>query len=129
MENREKGPSGPGKRAAVPRAARYINTAIAIILCGLGIYHYTQPNQAWRSGTIELISTALLLAAAYVITGIPAVLIDIVVAVTLSGLGVRHIIIGGGWKSGAVEELFALLLVTAAALIYKNRSKPTVRQS
>jgi hypothetical protein len=123
MKTREKGPAGPEKSAPVPLAARSINTAIAAVLLGLSAYHYTQPNQAWRSGTAELACAVLLLLAAYVIPGIIAMAVDLVVAVVTTGLGVRHLIHGGGWRSGITELFFALLLVTAAIMLYKNRNK------
>jgi hypothetical protein len=123
VSEKRSGTSSPGKYARAPRAARFINIAIAIILLGISAYHFTQPNQAWRSGTAELISAILLLTAAYYISSMKAVVIDLVFAVVISGLGIRHLIHGGGWVSGTTELLFVVLLVTAANLVYRNRGK------
>jgi hypothetical protein len=112
-----------GKAAHVPRAARFINTAIAIVLCGIGIYHFTQPNEAWRSGTTELVSAMLLFTAAYRVSHVKAMVTNLVVAVVISALGVRHLIYGGGWGSGITELLFAVLLVAAANIIHRDRGK------
>ena len=117
------GPSSSGKCAHIPRAARRINTAIAIVLCGIGLYHLTQPNEAWRSGTIELVSAMLLLTAAYRVSYVKAMVTNIVVAVGISALGVRHLIYGGGWGSGITELLFAVILVAAASMIHRDRGK------
>jgi hypothetical protein len=117
------GPFNSGKSAHVPPAARIINTAIAIVLFGISIYHFTQPNEAWRSGTIELVSAMLLLTAAYRVSYVKAMVTNIVVAVGISALGVRHLIYGGGWGSGITELLFAVLLVTAASMIHRDRGK------
>jgi hypothetical protein len=123
MKTGEKGPSRNEKNAPVPRAARFINTAIAVVLLGLSAYHYTQPDQAWRSGTIELGSAALLIAAVYWLAGVRAMVVNLVIAVAMSVLGVRHLIHGGGWRSGTVELLFVVLLVAAAVIIYRSRRK------
>jgi hypothetical protein len=117
------GPSSAGKYAHVPRAVRFINIAIAIVLFGTSVYHFTQPNEAWRSGTAELISAILLLTAAYHVSHVKGMVIDLVIAVVISGLGIRHLIHGGGWVSGITELLFAVLLVTAANMVYRNRGK------
>jgi hypothetical protein len=117
------GPSNPGKRVHIPRAARRINTSIAIVLCGIGIFHLTQLNDVWRSGTIELVSAILLLAAAYSVSHVKAIIINLVVAAGMSALGVRHLIHGGGWRSGVTELLFAVLLVAAAKMIHRDRGK------
>jgi hypothetical protein len=117
-------PSSSGKCAHVSRAVRFTNTAIAILLLGLSIYHFTQPNEAWRSGTIELVSAMLLLTAAYLVSHVKAMVINLVVAVGISALGVRHMIHGGGWVSGVTELFFfAVLLVAAASMIHRDRGK------
>jgi hypothetical protein len=87
------------------------------------MYHFTQPNEAWRSGTAELISAILLLTAVYYVSYTKAMVINLVIAVVISGLGIRHLIHGGGWASGITELLFAVLLVTAANMVYRNRVK------
>lgn len=85
------------------------------------MYHLTQPNQAWRSGTTELISAILLLIAAYLVSHLKAMVINLIVAVIIFSLGVRHLIYGGGWISGITELLFAALLVAAASMSYRDR--------
>ena len=122
MKSPEKriGPSSSGKCAHIPRAARRINTAIAIVLCGISIYHFTQPNEAWRSGTTELVSAMLLLTAAYRVSHVKAMVTNLVVAVGISALGVRHLIYGGGWASGITELLISGLLVAAASIIHRR---------
>jgi hypothetical protein len=117
------GLSSSGKYARVPRAARFINIAIAIVLFGISAYHFTQPNEAWRSGTAELISALLLLTAAYYIPTVKAMVINLAMAVVITGLGIRHLIHGGGWVSGTTELIFTVLLVTAANLVYRSRRK------
>ena len=113
------GPSSSDKCAHIPLAVRRINTAIAIVLFGISIYHFTQPNEAWRSGTTELVSAILLLTAAYLVSHLKAMVTNLVVAVGISGLGVRHLIHGGGWGSGITELLFAVLLIAVASMIYR----------
>jgi hypothetical protein len=117
------GPSSSSNHTHIPRVVRCINTTIAIVLCGISIYHFTQPNEAWRSGTTELISAFLLLTAAYLVSHVKAMVINLVVAVGISGLGVRHLIHGGGWESGITELFFAVLLVAAVSMIYRDRGK------
>jgi hypothetical protein len=65
----------------------------------------------------------LLLTAAYRVSYVKAMVTNIVVAVGISALGVRHLIYGGGWGSGITELLFAVLLVTAASMIHRDRGK------
>jgi hypothetical protein len=115
------GASGSSKSAHIPRAVSFINTAIAVVLFGISMYHYTQPNEAWRSGTTELIVAILLLTAAYLVSHVIAMVINLMVAIVISGLGVRHLIYGGGWGSGTTELIFAVLLVAAASRIFRNR--------
>jgi hypothetical protein len=110
-------------KSNIPKTARYLNTAMAGILIVLGIYHYTQPNAAWRSGTIESITAVLLLAAAYEVSNKAARVINIVLAGVLLSLGIRHLAIGGGWVSGSIEIVFAALLVFGAAIMYKTTKK------
>ena len=125
MENPKKRivPSNSSKFTHVPRAAMFTNTMIAIVLLGLSIYHFTQPNEAWRSGTIELVSAMLLLTAAYRVSHVKAMVTNLVVAIGISALGIRHLIHGGGWGAGITELLFAILLVAAAIIIHKDRAK------
>jgi uncharacterized membrane protein len=105
----------------VPIPARILNTLIALVLCILGIYHFTQPNQAWRSGTTELTTAALLLVAGYLVSRGKAIVINLVVAVVVMIAGIRHLIHGGGWRSGTAELFFVVLLVVVAVIIYKNK--------
>jgi len=125
MKNIEKSDktSSPGKRAPIPRVAKGINTAIAVVLLGLSIYHYTQPNQAWRSGTTELVCALLLLTAAYLVSHMKAMVINLIVAVPVVALGIRHFISVTGWRSGIAELCFAVLLIIVAYTINKDRSK------
>jgi predicted small integral membrane protein len=108
-------------QGAVPGAAKTINTAIAAVLSGLSIYHYTQPNEAWRSGTMEIASAGLLLLAAYRLSRIKAMVVNLVIALAVTGLGIRHLIHGGGWMSGTAELFFAVLLLVVASMIYRNK--------
>ena len=119
-EERNK-PSGPGKRSRMPGVVRGINTAIALVLGGLSIYHYTQPDQAWRSGTTELVSALALLTAAYLVSHKIAIVINLIVAIPVVSLGIRHLIHGGGWRSGVAELFFAVLLIAAAYIIYRDK--------
>ena len=38
--------SRSGKYDRIPRAAKLIDTVISMVICGIGFYHLTQPNQA-----------------------------------------------------------------------------------
>lgn len=107
-------------KSNIPKTARYLNTAMAVVLLGFGAYHYTQPNAAWRSGTIESITALLLLAAAYAVSPKAAIVINAVLAAVLLALGIRHLAIGGGWVSGSIEMVFTVLLLIAASIIYKK---------
>jgi hypothetical protein len=104
----------------MPKIGRYLNTAMAVVLIILGIYHYTQPNAAWRSGTVESISAIMLLVAAYLVSPVAAIVINSCVAIVIAGFGIRHAVIGGGWVSGSIELLFAALLVTVNVIIFKK---------
>jgi hypothetical protein len=122
----------PGKRAGlstlfkyagVPRVVSLIDTVIALILYVLGIYHLTQPNQAWRSGTTEIVAATLLLIAGYRVSRVIAMIIVLVVAVVLSVIGIRHLIHGGGWRSGIVEVFFTALLIVSAWIIHRDQGR------
>jgi hypothetical protein len=108
---------------SIPKIVKYLNTAMAVILIILGIYHYTQPDAAWRSGTVESISAIMLLMAAYLVSPVAAIVINSCVAAVMAGFGIRHAAIGGGWVSGSIELLFAAILVTVAVIIYRRRQK------
>jgi multisubunit Na+/H+ antiporter MnhB subunit len=114
----------PEKHAGnrLPKIARCINTAMAVVLFILAMYHYTQPNAAWRSGTVESLCAILLLAAAYLVSPLVTAVINAGVAVVMVGFGIRHAVIGGGWVSGSIELLFAAILITIAVVIYKKRT-------
>ena len=114
--------SGSNKHGHIPLVARLIDSMVSIIICGIGIYHLTQPNQAWRSGAIELFCAVLLLIAACRVSCVKAVVMNLVVAGPLCFLGVRHLIHGGGWESGVTELVFAVLLVTAANMVHRARN-------
>ena len=112
---------GFNKRNRIPRVATLIDTAIAILFCGTGLYHFTQPNQAWRSGTIEVVSAALLITAAYLVDRTKAMVIQVVVLVTICALGIRHLVLGGGWRSGVTELFLAIVLVAVTGTVYRHK--------
>lgn len=93
---------------------------MSIGLYAFGIYHFTQPDAAWRSGTMETVTATCLLAAAYLLPLKAAVVIHFVFAVMLAGLGIRHAIHGQGYISGAAELIFAAALVYGAVVILKT---------
>jgi hypothetical protein len=123
MSEKQSNPPGSGKRAPVPVIARGINTAIVAVLLGLSVYHYTQPNAAWRSGTTELVCALLLLTAAYFVSHIVATVINLFVAIPVIALGIRHLTSVKGWRSGIAELCFAVLLIIVAYLINRDRKK------
>ena len=105
----------------IPKSGMLIDTVIALIFLGLGIYHFTQPDQAWRSGTIEVLFAALLLTAAYLVHWTKAMVINLIVAVIICPLGIRHLTHGGGWRSGITELFIAVVLTLVAYIIYRHR--------
>ena len=113
--------SSSNKRSRIPRAAILIDTAIAVVFCGTGLYHFTQPNQAWRSGTIEVVAAALLITAAYLVDRTRAMVIQVAVLVTICALGIRHLSIGGGWRSGTTELFLAIVLVAVTGTTYRHK--------
>jgi membrane-bound ClpP family serine protease len=115
--------SGFWKHKHIPRAAKYLDTAIAIVLLALSIYHFTQPNQAWRSGVTEIVFAAVLIAAAYLLPDLLAAAANIAGAIGTISLGIRHVIHGSGWRSGIAELAFTVILVILAVMIYRNRGK------
>ena len=112
--------SRSGEYSRIPRTAKLIDTMISAVLSGIGLYHLTQPNQAWRSGITELFCTVLLLTAAHRVSPRKASVMNLVVAVPICSLGIRHVIHGGGWVSGIAQLLFAVLLVVAAIMIHRD---------
>ena len=114
--------SSSNRRRRIPRVAILADTAIAVILCGAGIYHFTQPNQAWRSGTIEVVCASALMAAACVLDRTKAMLIQVAVALGIGALGIRHLIIGGGWRSGITELFLAIVLVTVTGITCRHKA-------
>jgi hypothetical protein len=115
--------SGSDEGANIPKAARVINSLIALVSVMLGVYHLTQPEGAWRSGLIEIACAILLIISAYILTPLKAISTNLVIAAGFSALGVRHVIHGGGWRSGFTELAFAVLLIIAASIICKHRRK------
>lgn len=111
------------KHSPIPRAVRYVNTLIAIVLFGLSAYHLTQPNEAWRSGLTEIVSAILLLIAAYRVSHVKTLAINLIVACLAIALGIRHLIYGGGWRSGITELFFSTLLITTVYIIFRDRKK------
>ena len=114
---------GFNKRNRIPRVATLIDTAIAILFCGTGLYHFTQPNQAWRSGTIEVACAALLITAAYIVDRTKAMVIQVGVLVGICALGIRHLVIGGGWRSGITELSLAVVLVTVTGMTCRHKAR------
>jgi hypothetical protein len=110
------------RRSRIPRVAILIDTAIAVIFCGTGIFHFTQPNQAWRSGTIEVVCASALMAAAWLLGRTKAMLIQVAVALGIGALAIRHLTIGGGWRSGVTELLLAVLLVAVTGITYRREA-------
>jgi hypothetical protein len=123
MKDREEpvGSSTLSKYERIPRSAKLIFTIIAITVFSLGIYHFTQPEGAWRSGITEVLYAALLLTAAYLVHWPKTILINFIVVVISFVLGVRHLIHGGGWRSGIIELFIAIVLIWMAYIIYKHR--------
>jgi hypothetical protein len=123
MKEREEltGSSMSSKYGRIPHSAVLINTTVAIIVFGLGIYHFTRPEGAWRSGITEVLCAALLLTAAYMVNWSRAMLINLIVAAVSFGMGVRHLSHGGGWKSGVTELFLTVVLIAVVGIIYRYR--------
>ena len=114
--------SSSSGRSRILRVAILIDTAIAVIFSGTGIYHFTQPTQAWRSGTIEVVYASALMAAACLLGRTKAILIQVAVAVGIGALGIRHLIIGGGWRSGITELFLAVVLVAVTGMTCRHKA-------
>jgi hypothetical protein len=114
--------SSSSRRSRIPRVAILVDTAIAVVFCGTGLYHFTQPHQAWRSGTIEVVSAALLITSAYLVDRTRAMVIQVAVLATICGLGIRHLIIGGGWRSGITELFLAVVLVAVTGMTCRHKA-------
>jgi hypothetical protein len=112
---------GSGKGDRLPRAATRIDTAIAVLFCGTGIYHFTQPNQAWRSGAIEVACALALLVAAHLLSRTMSILLHVAVALGIGALGIRHLVLGGGWRSGTMELLMAVVILGVAAFVFRHK--------
>ena len=115
------GETGPGPARRRSRAVMLIDTLVAAAFCTAGIYHFTQPNQAWRSGAIEVTCAVALVVAGYLLGRRKAVLVHVAVAAGITALGIRHVVLGGGWKSGTVEMALAVVLLGVAVVIYRRR--------
>ena len=115
--------SSSNRCSRIPRVAILIDTAIAVIFCGTGIYHFTQPNQAWRSGTIEVVCASALMAAACLLGRTKVMLIQVAVALGIGALGIRHLVIGGGWRSGITELFLAAVLVAVAGMTCRHKAR------
>ena len=98
-----------------------IDTAIAVIFCGTGIYHFTQPNRAWRSGAIEVACALALLVAAYLLDRTMAIWVHVAVALGIGALGIRHLVLGGGWRSGTMELVMAVVILGVAAVAFRHK--------
>ena len=103
----------------IPTRALLIDTIIAVVLFGLSIYHFTQPDQAWRSGMIELFSVILLITAAFFVSCMKSTVIYLIDAPASIVLGIYHLTHGGGWRSGITDLLFAVLLMANAYIIIR----------
>ena len=79
----------------IPKISMYLKTGMAVVLIILGIYHFTQPNAAWRSGTLESIFAVSLLAAAYLVSPATAVIINFIIAILMASLGIRPPLLAG----------------------------------
>lgn len=123
MNVQQNGLKKPGNHARVPGIAQALDSAIALVLLALSIYHFTQPGRAWRSGITELVCFAALLAAAFLVPRVFAIALNLAMAVVVAGLGVRHLISVKGWRSGIVELFFVLLLLAVAYIIYRDKGK------
>ena len=100
-----------------------LNIAAAVLLLGLGIYHFstiTPTNPAWRSGTAEVTSAVLLLAAAFWLPRTVGAMVNGVLAVGLAILATYHAT-HAGLGSGVTEWLLALGLASAGVVMFKNR--------
>lgn len=109
----------------MPRAVARTDTGVAVLLCMAGAYHFTQPDQAWRSGAIEVACAVALLAAGWLLGRGVALLVHGAVALGITALGIRHLVMGGGWRSGTMEMVMALVLVVAAVIIFRDRPDGT----
>jgi hypothetical protein len=114
--------SRSNRRSRITRVVILIDTAIAVVFCGTGLYHFTQPHQAWRSGTIEVVCAALLMTAAYLVDRTRAMVIQVAVLATICGLGIRHLVIGGGWRSGITELFLAIVLVVVTGITCRHKA-------
>ncbi len=123
MEPREDGmeEARSGRRRLVPPVVACIDTVAAALLTMAGTYHFTQPDQAWRSGAIEVTCAAALMVAAFVLGRGLAVAVHVAVTLGITALGIRHLVMGGGWKSGAMELVMAAALLGATVLILRHR--------
>ncbi len=112
---------GPGKRSRLPRAAVRADALIALLFTAAGIYHFTQPNRAWRSGAIEVACAAALMIAACLLGRRLAALVHVGVAVGITALGIRHLVMGSGWRSGSMELAMAVVLLGVAVVIIRHQ--------
>ncbi len=112
---------GSGGRWQHPRAVIWTDMVVAALFCAAGAYHFTQPDQAWRSGAIEVTCAMALLVAAYLLGRWMAVLVHVDVALGITSLGIRHLVLGGGWKSGTMELVMAVVLLGVAAVLCRRR--------
>jgi hypothetical protein len=105
------------------KLARVINTVTSVILLALGGYHFSTvspTNPAWRSGTTEVTSAGLLLAAAYLLPRTVSAVVNGVLAVAIAALGVYHFT-HAGMGSGVTEWFLAAGLGIAAVSFFKHR--------
>ncbi len=105
----------------LPRVVTRIDLAIAALFCLAGAYHFTQPNQAWRSGVIETTCAAALVVAACWLGWRLASLVHVAVGLGVAALGIRHLVIGSGWRSGTMELVMAAVLLGLVVVIFRHR--------
>lgn len=110
-------------------SARTILIIIAVILLGLGIYHYSTRGTAWRSGTTEVATASVLSAAAYLIYRAEkrkpgllywAMAIVIMFIIVIVGTAIYHLT-HGGWRSGITEIVITGVLGFVEYLLYLGR--------
>lgn len=123
MDHNRDGVNRPGRArpGRLPRAVTGIDLAIAALFLVAGAYHFPRPDQAWRSGVIEMTCAAALVVASCRLGRRLAVLVHVAVGLGAAALGIRHLLIGSGWRSGAMELLVAVVLLGLAVLIVRHR--------
>jgi hypothetical protein len=110
-------------RLSLPLPVKIINTAVAAVLLYFSIYHFPRPDAAWRSGVTELSCAVMLLSAAYLVPYLISILLNLIVAGGMLGLGIRHLSHGHGYRSGLTEIACSILLIVAIVIICRKTRK------